>query len=184
MVCYLPLPSISLFELINLRLLNTGIMKNLILFLGLFLFLFSCKQQNATKEEMIVEDIVEDVKNPSLDGVWELISFYNYEGNNIKDTILNNVNNRQVKIFKDGKVMWSRRAPADKIDYFGYGSYKTTDSTLTEYLEYGSIAMLKVIDTMHIFNFELIIGKDTYSQIDLGPEGDRIFSENYVRVKD
>jgi len=182
MVYYLSLPSISPFGLINLRLINTEIMKNLILFLGLFLFVFSCKQQEATKEEITEEDIVKNVEKQSLDGVWELISFYNYEGNKIKDTIINNENNRQVKIFKDGKVMWSRRAPANKIDYFGYGSYEITDSTLTEYLEYGSIAMLKVIDTMHIFNFELIVGKDTYSQIDLGPEGDRIFSENYVRV--
>lgn len=159
-------------------------MKNLILFLGLFLFLFSCKEQDTSKEEATQENIVETTEKQTLDGVWELISFYNYEGNKVKDTILNNANNRQVKIFKDGKVMWSRRAPADKIDYFGYGSYKITDSTLTEYLEYGSIAMLKVIDTMHVFNFELFRGEDTYSQIDLGPEGDRIFSENYIRIKD
>ena len=104
--------------------------------------------ENVEKEGKIVKN----VEKQSLDGVWELISFYNYEGNKIKDTIINNENNRQVKIFKDGKVMWSRRAPANKIDYFGYGSYEITDSTLTEYLEYGSIAMLKVIDTMHIFN--------------------------------
>jgi len=148
----------------------------------LFFAFFSCKQKEDKNESVTYEDVVEEVEKKSLDGVWELVSFYNYQDNKVKDTIINIEDNRQVKIFKDGKVMWSRRAPADKIDYFGYGSYKITDSTLTEYLEYGSVAMLKVIDTMHIFNFELIIGKDTYSQIDLGPEGDRIFSENYVRV--
>ena len=51
------------------------------------------------------------------------------------------------------------------------------DSSLTETLEFGSIAMLKVIDTMQVFSFELIRGKDTFSQIDLDPEGDRIFQK-------
>jgi hypothetical protein len=157
-------------------------MNKIILPMLLFFAFFSCKQKEDKNESVTYEDVVEEVEKKSLDGVWELVSFYNYQDNKVKDTIINIEDNRQVKIFKDGKVMWSRRAPADKIDYFGYGSYKITDSTLTEYLEYGSVAMLKVIDTMHIFNFELIIGKDTYSQIDLGPEGDRIFSENYVRV--
>jgi len=155
-------------------------MKNIILLLCLFLSLYSCKQKDADNKE----EIAEDIKSPSLDGVWELVSFYNYEDNKVKDTIINNANTRQIKMFSSGKIVWTRRALADQVDYFGYGSYVITDSSLTETLEFGSIAMLKVIDTMQIFNFELIRGKDTFSQIDLGPEGDRIFSENYVRVKD
>jgi len=159
-------------------------MRKIILPIILFLAFFSCKQKEDNNESITNEEVIEEVKKQSLDGVWELVSFYNYKDNAIVDTIINNTNNRQVKMFKDGKVMWSRRAPSDEIDYFGYGSYEITDSTLTEYLEYGSVAMLKVIDTMHIFNFELILGKDTFTQIDLGPEGDRIFSENYTRVND
>lgn len=145
---------------------------------------FSCKQKEDTNEFVTQEDIMEKVTTKTLDGVWELVSFYNYKDNEIVDTVINDTNNRQVKMFKDGKVMWTRRAPANKIDYFGYGSYTITDSSLTETLEFGSIAMLKVIDTMRVFNFELILGEDIFTQIDIGPEGNRIFSENYVRVED
>ena len=113
----------------------------------------------------------------------DLTMLVNRSNGQVVDTVINNTNNRQVKMFKDGKVMWSRRAPDDEIDYFGYGSYEITDSTLTENLEYGSVAMLKVIDTMRVFNFELILGDNTFTQIDYGPEGDRIYSENYIRIE-
>jgi len=157
------------------------IMKNIILLLCLFLSLYSCKQETTQEEPLPYEETeVED--NMNLDGVWELVSFYNYEDNEVKDTIVNSEDTRQIKMFSSGKIVWTRRAPADKVDYFGYGSYVITDSTLTETLEFGSVAMLKVIDTMQVFSFELIRGKDTFSQIDLGPDGERIFSENYVRI--
>jgi hypothetical protein len=150
----------------------------------LFFVFFSCKQTEENNESLAKEEVVDNVEQQSLDGVWELVSFYNYKDNKIVDTVLNSVNNRQVKMFKDGKVMWSRRAPDDKIDYFGYGSYVITDSTLIENLEYGSVAMLKVIDTMRVFEFELIKEENTFIQIDHGPEGDRIYSENYIRIKE
>ncbi len=149
----------------------------------LFFAFFSCKQKEDNDKSVTNEDVIENVEKQTLDGVWELVSFYNFEDNEVVDTVMNNINNRQVKMFKDGKVMWSRRAPDDKIDYFGYGSYEITDSTLTENLEYGSVAMLKVIDTMRVFDFELILGDNTFTQIDHGPEGDRIYSENYVRIE-
>lgn len=161
-------------------------MKNYIIALFVLFALFSCKNENNNTDLITTEDGTEETvsKKANLDGVWELVSFYNYEDNSIKDTIINNAKNRQVKMYNDGKVMWSRRAPSDQIDYFAYGAYSITDSSLTEVLDYGSVAMLKVIDTMRVFNFELILNNDTYSQIELGPEGDRVFSENYVRIKE
>ncbi len=160
------------------------IMKNIILLLCLFLSLYSCKQKDTQQETVTYEETEEEINKATLDGVWELVSFYNYDDDKVKDTIFNSANKRQIKMFSNGKIVWTRRAPANKVDYFGYGSYVITDSTLTETLEFGSIAMLKVIDTMHIFTFELIRGKDTFTQIEIGPEGDRIFSENYERIVD
>lgn len=157
-------------------------MKNIVYFLALFLFVFSCKNETAavdTTEEALVEGRIS-----TLDGVWELVSYYNYVDNEISDTIMSTPENRQVKMYSNTKVMWSRLVPRDSSEYFGFGSYIINDSTLTETLDYGSGAMLKVIDTMRVFSFELIKTEDTFTQIQLGPEGDRIFSENYERIKD
>lgn len=157
-------------------------MKNIVYFLALFLFVFSCKNETAavdTTEEALVEGRIS-----TLDGVWELVSYYNYVDNEISDTIMSTPENRQVKMYSNTKVMWSRLVPRDSSEYFGFGSYIINDSTLTETLDYGSGAMLNVIDTMRVFSFELIKTEDTFTQIQLGPEGDRIFSENYERIKD
>lgn len=158
------------------------IMKKIILLLAVIFVFIACKEQE-NNSDAGTQNEVEIQSEPSLDGVWELVSFYNYEDNVIKDTVINKSDNRQVKMYLDGKVMWSRRAPSDQIDYFGYGSYSITDSTLTEVLDYGSVAMLKVIDTMRVFDFELVFDKNTFTQIQLDPEGDRVFSENYIRIK-
>ena len=159
-------------------------MKKLVVLFAVFLVLIACKEQENNADSETSQNQTEEVKKPTLDGVWELVSFYNYEDNAIKDTVINSPDNRQVKIYKDGKVMWSRRAPSDQIDYFGYGSYTITDSSLREVLDYGSVAMLKVIDTMRVFDFELYFDKDTFTQIQLDPDGDRVFSENYIRIKE
>ena len=156
-------------------------MKRLFFILVITLLCLSCKQEkNVTNTQAEVE--VE--ANLDLDGVWELVSFYNYRDNIIVDTIIANPENPQIKIFLDSKVMWSRKEPKGKLEYFGYGSYKVTDSSLVETLEFGSKEMLRVIDSSRVFSFELLKGKDTFSQIDIGPEGDRIFSENYIRIKE
>ena len=155
-------------------------MKNVFLILILTLSCFSCKQENNLINKQT------DIKvesNLDLDGVWELVSFYNYIDNVVVDTINANPENPQIKIYLDNKVMWSRKEPKGKVEYFGYGSYKVTDSTLVETLEFGSKEMLRVIDSNKVFSFELIKGNDTFTQIDKGPEGDRIFSENYIRIK-
>lgn len=152
-------------------------MKQKILFLGLVLLLCNCNQNKNTSED-------NQNTNLDLDGVWKLTSYFNYKDNKIADTIFALDNDIQMKIFLDNRVMWSRRVPEGQSEYFGYGSYSITDSTLTEVIEYGSSAMLKAIDTTEVFSFELIKGDDTFTQIEIDPEGNRIFSENYIRIKD
>ena len=44
--------------------------------------------------------------------------------------------------------------------------------------------MLKVIDSSRVFSFELIKGNDTFTQIDIGPEGDRVFSAHSVTLNE
>ncbi|NHF59505.1 hypothetical protein FK220_009145 [Flavobacteriaceae bacterium TP-CH-4] len=118
----------------------------------------------------------------SLEGTWELINRFNYDEQGVSDTIPNTNGYRQVKIYSKGKVMWTRYSPDDPAEWFGFGSYTNTQNELEERLEYGSDAMMKVIDTVQVFKFELVLDKDTYSQITLDDEGHRTFSENYRRI--
>tara|TARA_R110002167_G_scaffold29977_1_gene99500 strand:- start:2190 stop:2636 length:447 start_codon:yes stop_codon:yes gene_type:complete len=119
---------------------------------------------------------------PSLEGTWELINRFNYDGQNVSDTLHNTNGYRQIKIYSKGKVMWTRYSPDDPAEWFGFGSYHNTENQLEEKLEYGSDAMMKVIDTVQVFKFELLLYQDTYSQITLDNEGNRTFSENYKRI--
>ena len=153
-------------------------------FLAIFLLascFMSCEQN---KKEQTEELTSVNEQQLSLDGVWELESYYNFIDNKPSDTVNANPENIQVKMYRENKVMWSRLVPRDSAEFFGYGTYKITDSTLTETLLYGSAAMMKKIDSMRTFDFELIIADDNFSQIQIGPEGDRIYSENYKRIKD
>lgn len=118
----------------------------------------------------------------SLEGTWELMNRFNYDEGNVTDTILNTNGYRQIKIYSKGKVMWTRHSPDDPVEWFGYGSYKNTTNVLEEKLEYGSKTMMKVLDTVNIFKFELQIEKNNYSQISLDENGNRTFSENYIRI--
>lgn len=120
---------------------------------------------------------------PSLEGAWELISHYNYDGTDITDTILNADGYRQIKMYSNGKVMWTRYVPKDSVEWFGYGSYKNTESSLKETLEYGSASMMRIVDTMRVFSFELQLEENKFTQITLDEEGNRTFSENYKRIK-
>jgi len=117
----------------------------------------------------------------SMQGVWELHSFSNWNGDKI-DTVDKAPGYRQVKIYYNGKIMWSRWVPGDAIGRFGYGSYKITDTELIETIEYGDLEMMQALDTMRVFTFELDLKDDTYSQITLDLEGNPTFSENYVRI--
>ncbi|MEX0313064.1 MAG: hypothetical protein AB3N18_02725 [Allomuricauda sp.] len=119
----------------------------------------------------------------SIEGTWELQSFYNYDdGVNISDTIPTADGYRQVKMYYNGKVMWSRYAPKDSLEWFGYGTYRITNDSLIETLEYASAPMMRAMDTLRVFNFELKLTDETYSQISFDEEGNRTFSENYKRI--
>jgi len=118
----------------------------------------------------------------TLEGTWELISFNNYDGNDVVRTIPATDGYRQIKMFYNGKVMWTRYVPTDSVEWFGYGSYTATDSTLTEKLEYMSASMRKIANENMEWQLELILNEDTYSQIFTDDEGNRINSENYKRI--
>jgi len=120
--------------------------------------------------------------NTSLEGTWELINRYHYDGQDVSDTISNSNGYRQVKIYSKGKVMWSRYSPEDEADWFGYGRYTNTENTLEEQLEFGSETMMKIMDTVKVFKFELVLEKNSYSQITVDEEGNPTFSENYMRI--
>jgi hypothetical protein len=118
----------------------------------------------------------------SLEGTWELINRYNYDDNQVSDTLPNVNGYRQIKIFSKGKVMWTRHSPDDPAEWFGYGSYSNTENKLKEQLEFGSATMMGIRDTVQVFEFELLLDEDNYSQITIDGEGNRSFSENYRRI--
>ena len=117
-----------------------------------------------------------------LEGNWEMIGFYNYEDNKIKDSFKTNNGHRQVKMYNRNKVMWSKLVPTDSIEWFGYGSYEATDSTLTEIMQYGSSVMNQVITEQKEFGYKLIVTDSTFSQIQTDENGDMVYSENYRRI--
>lgn len=119
----------------------------------------------------------------SIEGTWELVSFHNYDdGVNISSTEPKAPGYRQVKMYYNGKVMWSRYVPNEPNGRFGYGSYYLTDDELHETIIFGDAEMMKALDTLTEFIFELDLQSDTYSQISLDENGNRTFSENYKRI--
>ena len=79
--------------------------------------------------------------------------------------------------------MWTRFNPADSNEWFGYGVYEVKDGVLEERLEYASDAMMKIVDTVQVFRFDLEITKKHYSQTSHDADGNRYVSENYVRLE-
>jgi hypothetical protein len=119
----------------------------------------------------------------SIEGTWELESFYNYDdGENVSDTTAKADGYRQVKMYYNGKIMWSRYVPEEPNGRFGYGSYEITDNQLIETIEYGDNEMMQALDTLRVFTFDLVLKDDVYSQINIDEEGNRTFSENYKRI--
>ncbi|WP_297798213.1 hypothetical protein [uncultured Eudoraea sp.] len=126
----------------------------------------------------------------SIEGTWELQSFYNYDGENVIDTVPLAEGYRQVKMYYNGKVMWSRTTSSDTKDAdgndvvgrFGYGTYTLTENELIETIEYGDKGMMRDLEALRKFTFELVLGNETYSQISTDAEGERTFSENYKRI--
>ena len=124
-------------------------------------------------------------KKLSIEGVWELVSRYNYIDNKVPDSFGLDEGYRQVKMYTSNKVMWCRQRPADSSEWFGYGTYEINDAQdrLTEVLDYGSVMMSKIIEEEKEFVFELQLKKDTFVQIELDDDGNRVISENYVRIE-
>lgn len=118
----------------------------------------------------------------SIEGTWELESFHNYDDDVITSTQPKSDGYRQVKMYYNGHIMWTRYVPEEPNGRFGYGSYRITDNQLIETIEYGDAEMLKALDTMRVFTFELELKEDFYSQINIDEEGNRTFSENYKRI--
>jgi hypothetical protein len=151
--------------------------KYVILFISTLIF-FTCQDSDKTKAELIQPE-----KKLSLEGTWELIGFYNYQDNKVVDSFTKQDDFKQVKIYTPTKVMWSKKVPNDSTDWFGYGNYNLNDTTLTEMLDYGSKVMNQVIKEKVEFKYELLLDKDKFTQIELDENGDRVYSENYVRIE-
>lgn len=156
--------------------------KNAILTFILLALFISCNNSNAKKQDAVSEENKEE--KPSIIGVWERTSFYNYdEDGSISDSIASSDSNRHIKIFTPTKVMWCRTVESDSSEWFGYGHYTLTDSLLTEELEYGSKEMSKYINRDPKFNFHYSLEEDKFSQIQYDAEGHPLFSENYIRIE-
>jgi len=154
--------------------------KSIVYICFILLFNISCQEKGSdTTDAATVE------KTVTLQGVWELVSFFNYDDSgNVTDTLKASETNKQVKIYTESKIMWSRFNISDTIDWFGYGSYVTTDTSLTETIEYGSKSMNRAIeDQQNVFDFKLILAEETYSQITIDEDGDPFFAENYRRIE-
>ncbi len=160
-------------------------MKNIILPFALFFVLIACKDQNTdtARSEVAGEAEASKANTPTIEGVWEMESQYTYDGEDIIDTTYYKEGYRQMKIYTPEKIMWSRQVPLDSTQWFGYGSYKVEDGQLVETIEYGSTAMMKALDTIRVFSFELMIDENTFSQITVDEELGRISSENYKRIE-
>ena len=117
----------------------------------------------------------------TIEGTWELQHFYFYENNEVSDTVTLAEGYRQVKMYYNGNIMWSR-TNVDSVGRFGYGTYTITEDELIEVIEYGDIQMMRALDTLTQFTFELQLTNDAYSQIFIDGEGNREFSENYKRI--
>ena len=66
----------------------------------------------------------------TIKGAWELVDFYYYEDNEVMDTVIPTKGYRQVKVFTKDRVMWTRSAPIDSVEWFGYGRYIVADDKL------------------------------------------------------
>lgn len=147
-------------------------MKKILGLVSLMLIFISASLVDTTKTETM----------HTMEGTWELQSFYFYDGANVTDTVPAQDGYRQVKMYYNGKIMWSRTDPNDTIGRFGFGSYVITDTELIETIEYGDYQMMMALDTIRNFSFELQLTDTHYSQITVDDEGYRTFSENYKRV--
>lgn len=159
-------------------------MKSTFLFLSFALVLFaSCKDQ--PKQETPTSETIdkEQAHSNGLEGTWELTGFYNYKDDEVVDSFEVDPEFRQLKMFTNTKVMWCKHRAADSSEWFGYGTYNFDGDHLTEVLDFGSSIMDKVIEEKKQFKFELDLYPNRFKQIEIDENGNRIYSENYVRVE-
>ncbi|RAJ16807.1 hypothetical protein [Olleya aquimaris] len=156
----------------------------IILLLTLFLCV-SCnnKKENHLEEKENVHTEDKITKSYPLEGAWELVSFYNYVDDKVKDSSFTDPNQRQIKLYTKEKFMWSKKRPADSTEWFAYGNYKVENNMLIEHVEYGSLTMDNIMKQRSSFDYELIIFEKSFSQVELDENGSRIYSENYKRLE-
>ncbi|WP_299523182.1 hypothetical protein [Winogradskyella sp.] len=159
-------------------------MKAYILIFGLALLtLSSCKDAEASATITDETEVEEATVKNGLKGAWELKGFYNYKDNVVVDSFSNSAISRQVKMYTDTKVMWCKLLKTDSIEFFGYGSYTYEDGILTETLEFGSAFMNDVIEEQQEFTFQFELEPNRFEQIEIDEDGNRVYSENYVRIE-
>ena len=159
-------------------------MKTLIYVMCISFILLSCKSETETNDLDTIKDEIHQLDSiPNLIGAWELVGYYNYDNNSIKDSFNTSEGYRQVKMYTSSKVMWSKHVPTDSTEWFGYGTYNIDDNTLTEVLDYGSEMMSKIIQEKKEFIYEIDVTENTFSQIEIDDDGNRIYSENYRRIE-
>jgi hypothetical protein len=152
------------------------------IFLSLLLLLNCNENKSPTTTDESTNKQLDNSADGVIEGNWEMVGYYNYRDNKITDSFKTNEGYRQVKMFNKNKVMWSKLVPSDSIEWFGYGSYQATDSTLTEKMHYGSKVMNSVIAAQEEFSYKLVITKDKFSQIRVDDDGEMIYAENYIRI--
>ena len=157
-------------------------MKALMLPFLTLLLIFSCKQNSENEIKEIPIEVSKITDSNSLEGAWELVGYYNYKDNKVIDSFSTSEGYRQVKMYTHNKVMWSKYVPSDTSEWFGYGKYNVNGTELVEVLEYGSEMMSKIIQEKKEFRHELIVNGNTFSQIEIDEDGNRIYAENYKRI--
>ena len=159
-------------------------MKNLVL-IACCLALVACQQNTSQVADNAPDDVSEnpETNQPSLEGNWEMTGYYNYQDDKVVDSFATDEGHRQIKMYNKDRVMWCKLVPADSLEWFGYGTYKNTDSTLVETLDFGSKTMNSIIATNREFSFRLVFDGDSFSQIAVDETGHFVYSENYKRIK-
>ena len=145
-----------------------------ILFIFCCFLMFSCNKK--------IEEVTSPEK-PSLKGAWELVSFLNYNEDGTADTIKSSNDYRQIKMYSETKIMWSRLRAWDSLDWFGVGDYTFKDSVLSESLDYGSKAMASRINEKKPFVFKILIDENNFTQIEIDSLGNPIIAEIYKRIE-
>ena len=158
-------------------------MKASILPFLIMLLIFSCKQNSENEIKDTQLEVSNLTTSNPLEGAWELVGYYNYKDNKVIDSFNTSEGYRQVKMYTHNKVMWSKYVPSDSTEWFGYGKYKVNGTELVEVLEYGSEMMSKIIQEKKEFKHEFIINGDSFSQIEVDEDGNRIYAENYKRIE-